>query len=193
MRNLAKALHALAVWLTVLVVALYALAMFLARGYRRRTLMWVGYEPRVRRRADARRAQDRPGRARLGGHQRRLDRTGRERLLLGRDLTAGAGRERLDHHRHPADPRRAARRARRAGRSRAGAFWRRISASAPSSPTGSPRACSRSCSSGARSPRPATHGRCCCSPCSRSSARMCCAARSPRSSPTRSPSRCAAR
>ncbi len=41
-RNLAKALHALAVWLTVLVVALYALAMFLARGYRRRTLMWVG-------------------------------------------------------------------------------------------------------------------------------------------------------
>ncbi len=41
-RNLAKALHALAVWLTVLVIALYALAMFLARGYRRRTLMWVG-------------------------------------------------------------------------------------------------------------------------------------------------------
>jgi hypothetical protein len=41
-RNLAKALHALAVWLTVLVLALYALAVFLARGYRRRTLMWIG-------------------------------------------------------------------------------------------------------------------------------------------------------
>jgi hypothetical protein len=41
-RNMAKALHALAVWLTVLVLALYALAVFLASGYRRRTLMWVG-------------------------------------------------------------------------------------------------------------------------------------------------------
>lgn len=41
-RNGAKALHALAVWLTIIVVALYALAVFLARGYRRRTLMWVG-------------------------------------------------------------------------------------------------------------------------------------------------------
>jgi hypothetical protein len=41
-RNLAKALHALAILLTVLVCALYALALGLARGYRRRTLMWVG-------------------------------------------------------------------------------------------------------------------------------------------------------
>jgi hypothetical protein len=41
-RTLAKALHALAVWLTVFVIALYALAVFLAAGNRRRTLMWVG-------------------------------------------------------------------------------------------------------------------------------------------------------
>jgi Short C-terminal domain len=41
-RDLAKALHALALTLTILVFALYALAVFLARGYRRRTLMWVG-------------------------------------------------------------------------------------------------------------------------------------------------------
>jgi hypothetical protein len=41
-RNAAKALHALAIWLTVLVFALYALAIYLARGRRRRTLMWVG-------------------------------------------------------------------------------------------------------------------------------------------------------
>jgi hypothetical protein len=41
-RNLAKALHALAVLLTILTIALYALAMFLARGHRRRTLMYVG-------------------------------------------------------------------------------------------------------------------------------------------------------
>jgi Short C-terminal domain len=41
-RNGAKALHALAVWLTIITVALYALALYLARGYRRRTLMWVG-------------------------------------------------------------------------------------------------------------------------------------------------------
>ena len=42
-RNIAKALHALALWLTILVFALYALAVFLARGHRRRTLMWVGW------------------------------------------------------------------------------------------------------------------------------------------------------
>ena len=48
-RNGAKALHALAVWLTIIVFLLYALALFLARGYRRRTLMWVGVEPRARR------------------------------------------------------------------------------------------------------------------------------------------------
>ncbi len=41
-RNGAKALHALAVWLTIIVILLYALALYLARGYRRRTLMWVG-------------------------------------------------------------------------------------------------------------------------------------------------------
>ncbi len=41
-RNLAKALHALAVWLTLIVLALYALAMYLAAGHRRRTLLWVG-------------------------------------------------------------------------------------------------------------------------------------------------------
>lgn len=42
-RGLAKALHALAVWLIVVVLALYTLAMFLAREHRRRTLMWVGW------------------------------------------------------------------------------------------------------------------------------------------------------
>ena len=41
-RNLAKALHALALLLTILTFALYALAVFLARGHRRRTLLWVG-------------------------------------------------------------------------------------------------------------------------------------------------------
>jgi hypothetical protein len=41
-RNLAKALHALALLLTILVVALYALAVALAGGHRRRTLIWVG-------------------------------------------------------------------------------------------------------------------------------------------------------
>jgi hypothetical protein len=42
-RNLAKALHALAVVLLILVIALYALAVALAGGHRRRTLMWVGW------------------------------------------------------------------------------------------------------------------------------------------------------
>lgn len=42
-RNLAKALHALAVWLTIIAAALYALAVFLAGGRRRRTLMSVGF------------------------------------------------------------------------------------------------------------------------------------------------------
>ena len=42
-RNLAKALHALAVVLTIIAVLLYALALFLARDNRRRTLMWVGW------------------------------------------------------------------------------------------------------------------------------------------------------
>ncbi len=41
-RSLAKALHALAVVLVLLVLALYVLAMSLAKGYRRRTLLWVG-------------------------------------------------------------------------------------------------------------------------------------------------------
>jgi hypothetical protein len=41
-RNLAKTLHALALWLTILTFALYALAVFLARGHRRSTLTWVG-------------------------------------------------------------------------------------------------------------------------------------------------------
>jgi hypothetical protein len=41
-RNLAKTLHALALWLTILTFLLYALAMFLARGYRRSTLILVG-------------------------------------------------------------------------------------------------------------------------------------------------------
>jgi hypothetical protein len=42
-RNLAKALHALALALTILVVLLYALAVALAGGHRRRTLMWAGW------------------------------------------------------------------------------------------------------------------------------------------------------
>jgi hypothetical protein len=42
-RNLAKALHAVALLLTILVVALYVLAVYLARGNRRRTLLWVGW------------------------------------------------------------------------------------------------------------------------------------------------------
>jgi len=41
-RSLAKTLHALALWLTILTFLLYALATFLARGYRRSTLIWVG-------------------------------------------------------------------------------------------------------------------------------------------------------
>jgi hypothetical protein len=41
-RSLAKTLHALALWLTIFTFLLYALAMFLARGNRRSTLMWVG-------------------------------------------------------------------------------------------------------------------------------------------------------
>jgi hypothetical protein len=41
-RNAAKALQALAVWLAIIAIALYALTLFLAQGYRRRTLMWVG-------------------------------------------------------------------------------------------------------------------------------------------------------
>jgi Short C-terminal domain len=41
-RNLAKALHALAVALITIVCGLYALALWLARGHRRRTLMWIG-------------------------------------------------------------------------------------------------------------------------------------------------------
>lgn len=42
-RNLAKALHALALALTILVFLLYVLAVALAGGHRRRTLMWVGW------------------------------------------------------------------------------------------------------------------------------------------------------
>ena len=42
-RDLAKALHALALALTIVMLALYALAVYLARGHRRRTLMWVGW------------------------------------------------------------------------------------------------------------------------------------------------------
>jgi hypothetical protein len=42
-RNLAKALHALSVVLVVIACGLYALALFLARGQRRRTLMWIGW------------------------------------------------------------------------------------------------------------------------------------------------------
>jgi hypothetical protein len=42
-RDLAKALRALALWLTIIVVALYALVVYLARGHRRRMLMWVGF------------------------------------------------------------------------------------------------------------------------------------------------------
>jgi hypothetical protein len=41
-RSLAKTLHALALWLTILTFLLYALAVALARGYRRSTLIWVG-------------------------------------------------------------------------------------------------------------------------------------------------------
>jgi hypothetical protein len=42
-RNMAKALHALAVWLTIIVVALFALAIYIAPGARRRTLGWCGW------------------------------------------------------------------------------------------------------------------------------------------------------
>jgi hypothetical protein len=41
-RTGAKALHALALGLTILVFLLYVIAMGLSRGYRRRTLLWVG-------------------------------------------------------------------------------------------------------------------------------------------------------
>ena len=42
-RNLAKALQALSVALVVIVCGLYALVLFLTRGQRRRTLMWIGW------------------------------------------------------------------------------------------------------------------------------------------------------
>jgi hypothetical protein len=42
-RDLAKALHALALGLTILVFLLYVLAVAIARGHRRRTLLWVGW------------------------------------------------------------------------------------------------------------------------------------------------------
>ncbi len=42
-RNMAKALHALAVWLTIIVLALFALAIYLAPGARRRVLAWCGW------------------------------------------------------------------------------------------------------------------------------------------------------
>jgi hypothetical protein len=42
-RNLAKGLHALALLLTIVTVALYLLALYLARGRRRRTLMGIGF------------------------------------------------------------------------------------------------------------------------------------------------------
>ena len=103
-RNLAKTLHALALWLTILTFVLYALAMFLARGYRRSTLIWVGSSLVFAGVFVLLGSQDRAGSARLGDHQRRLGRTGRRRRLLGGHLTAGAGRQRLDHHRHPGDP-----------------------------------------------------------------------------------------
>jgi hypothetical protein len=41
-RSLAKGLHALSIILTGLVIALYGLALLLAAGRRRRTLMWIG-------------------------------------------------------------------------------------------------------------------------------------------------------
>jgi len=41
-RNAAKGLHALSVWLAIITFALYALALYLAHGHRRRTLWWVG-------------------------------------------------------------------------------------------------------------------------------------------------------
>ena len=118
----------------------------------------VGWlEPRLRRPDRARRSQGRTGPARLGDHQRCVDRTRRQRCLLGCHLAAGAGRERLDHHRHPRDLLGVVRGARRAGRSPAGASGRRTSASVPAWPTGSPQGSSPSSSSGARSHRRATH------------------------------------
>jgi hypothetical protein len=42
-RNLAKGLHALALLLTIVTVALYLFALYLARGRRRRTLMGIGF------------------------------------------------------------------------------------------------------------------------------------------------------
>jgi hypothetical protein len=42
-QNGGKAIKGLALWLTILVPILYALAIFLARGHRRRTLMTVGF------------------------------------------------------------------------------------------------------------------------------------------------------
>src|SRR6202011_2075822 len=42
-QTVGKAVKGLALWLTILVPLLYALAIFLARGHRRRTFMSVGF------------------------------------------------------------------------------------------------------------------------------------------------------
>ena len=42
-RNMAKGLHALAVWLTIIVLALFALVVYLSYGARRRALAWCGW------------------------------------------------------------------------------------------------------------------------------------------------------
>ena len=91
-RNMAKALHALSVWLTI--VRAFALRAGGVSG------PWVSAahpdvgrpESRVRRCLGARCSQARPGSARLGDHHRRFDRTRRQRCLRGGHLAARAGR-----------------------------------------------------------------------------------------------------
>ena len=159
-RSLAKTLHALALWLTILT--------FPALCARDVPGPWVSaahadvgrLEPRLRRRVRAAGPQDRTGSARLGDHQRRLDRTRGQRRLLGGHLAARAGLERRDHHRHSGDPRGAARGTGPLGQFPRGAFSRPTSASIRGWPTGSSRGCSPWSSSGGRSRRRATRWRC---------------------------------
>ena len=181
-RNLAKALHALALLLTILTFALYVLAMYLARGHRRRTLMSVSLSLVFAGLIVILGRKIGQGQLVSAITSERVDRTGRQRRLLGRHLAARAGRERLHHHRHPGDALGVVRRSGALGPSLRGASWPRLPRASRASPTGSPPRCWPSSSSGGRSRPPATRLRCCCSRSSPSPARMCCATRWPRSS-----------
>ena len=182
-RNLAKTLHALALWLTILTFVLYALAMFLARGYRRSTLIWVGSSlvfagvfvllgrkigqgqlvSAITSDASVEPAADDA----YSVATSLLVQVASASIIIGIPVILSGWF---------AGPARWAVKGRR--------FLHLTSASARAWPTGSPRDCSPSSSCGGRSRRPATRWRCCCSRSSPSWARTCSVVRSPRSSRT---------